>query len=114
MHKTDSEGASEHSEQFGMGNKVKIQRKTGKEGRERLNKRLCTTELGRKEEWEAVVDEEKGNQSRRKIHVNKKHMHRKRFLLWSAKNRPSVPLNLNGQKTTEGKGKNTFKKSIKS
>lgn len=50
MHKTDRKGASEHSEQFGMGNEVKI--KTGKEGRERLNKRLCTIELGRKEEWE--------------------------------------------------------------
>lgn len=56
--------------------------------------------------WEAVEDEEQGNQSRRKIHV-------KLFLLWSAKNRPSVPLNSNGQKVTQGKKKNIFKKSIK-
>lgn len=50
MHKMDRKGASEHSEQFWMGNKVKI--KTGKKGRERLNKRLCTIEQGRKEKWE--------------------------------------------------------------
>lgn len=59
------------------------------------------------------MGEEQGNKSRRKTHVNRKHMHRKRFLLWSAKNRPLVPLNLNVQKDTEGR-ENTFKKSIKS
>lgn len=72
MHKTNRMGSSEHREQSGMGNKVKIKSKTGRKGKERLNERLCTIELGRKEEWEAVVDEEQGNQSRRKIHVNRK------------------------------------------
>lgn len=38
--------------------KKEKKRKTGKKGRERLSKTLCTAELGRKEQWEAILDEE--------------------------------------------------------
>lgn len=77
MHKADRKGANEYREQVGMGNKVKTKSKKGKKGRETPNKTLCTTELGRKEEWEAVVDEEQEHQSRRNISINGKHVHRK-------------------------------------
>lgn len=103
-HRTDRKGASVHSEQFGRGNKEK-KRKSGKKGRERLSKTLCTVELGRKEEWEAIPDEEQGSQSRREIYVNRKYMDRKGFLLLSVKNRHSVPLTLNSQKDTQEEGK---------
>lgn len=57
------------------------------------------------------MDEEQESRSRREIYVNRKYMDRKGFLLGSIKNKHLVPLTLNRQKDTQGKGKINKKKS---